>query len=415
MKLLRVACVCLAACGPFARGQDILDRAEQALSISAFDDSVRGRVSGTLDLEGYSFQQPPPALIDAAGHALFVPRLAVFLDAQIGSRVYVFAQARVDRGFDPDDDHGEARLDEYAVRFTPLHDARLNLQLGKFATIVGNWTARHASWTNPFINAPLPYEHLTGVWDAEAVRFSNQLLLWSHVRAGLAPGIAAREKYLRLPIIWGPSYAPGVAVSGALGRFRYAAEVKSAALASRPDTWTPANTHWNYPTVSARAGFRPNAAWDVGVSASVGSYLRPFADRTIVAQHGRGDYREIVVGQDVSFAWHHLQVWTEIYATRFEIPVVGNADVLAYYAEAKYKFTPQLSAALRWNEELFGTVRDRGGRTRWERNLWRIDAAPAWRFSPHVQLKLQYSLQHGDVPDTRERDQSFAAQLTVRF
>ena len=35
------------------------------------------------------------------------------------------------------------RLDEYAVRFTPSRDGTLSLQLGQFATIVGNWVARH--------------------------------------------------------------------------------------------------------------------------------------------------------------------------------------------------------------------------------------------------------------------------------
>ena len=52
-------------------------------------------------------------------------------------------QARADRRFDPADRHVEARLDEYAVRFTPWRDSRLNLQVGKFATVVGSWALRH--------------------------------------------------------------------------------------------------------------------------------------------------------------------------------------------------------------------------------------------------------------------------------
>src|ERR671935_240996 len=57
------------------------------------------------------------------------------------------------------------RLDEYALRITPWQDGRFTLQLGKFATVVGNWVPRHLSWDNPFINAPLVYDNFTAIQD----------------------------------------------------------------------------------------------------------------------------------------------------------------------------------------------------------------------------------------------------------
>src|SRR4029450_9659308 len=76
-----------------------------------------------------------------------------------------------------------------------------------------------------------------------------------------------------------------------------------------------------------------------------------------------GDYREFVLGQDISFAWHHLQLWAEFYEARFEVPNVGDADTFAYYVEAKYKFMPQLFGAVRWNQQLFNTINNGyGGR-----------------------------------------------------
>jgi hypothetical protein len=130
-------------------------------------------------------------------------------------------------------------------------------------------------------------------------------------------------------------------VSGALAKFRYAAELKNAPLSSRPRSWTLAEKWWTYPSVAARLAYLPNAMWTLGFSASTGSYLRPSAVRTLAPGFGRGDYREILFGQDVGFAWHHWQVWAELYATRFEFPRVGDADLVAGYVEAKYKFTPQ--------------------------------------------------------------------------
>ena len=39
------------------------------------------------------------------------------------------------------------------------------------------------------------------------------------------------------PMIWGPAYAIGVSVAGKLGIFEYAAEIKNAPVASRPEVW----------------------------------------------------------------------------------------------------------------------------------------------------------------------------------
>src|SRR4051794_23028347 len=100
--------------------------------------------------------------------------------------------------------------------------------------------------------------------------------------------------------------------------------------------------------------------WQFGLSASDGSYLRPVAGATIPAGQNRGDYRQRVVASDVSFAWHHFQFWGEIFATRFEVPNIGNAETVAYYLEAKYKLTPQFFGALRWNQQIFGDVPEAG-------------------------------------------------------
>ena len=156
---------------------DFLDETDQKLSLSAFNNQVRLRLSGTLDLEGYYIDQPPPGLIFTPSNALFNPRLIVFIDAQIGPYVSVFVQARVDRGFDPSDQGAQVRLDEYGLRVSPWKDVPFAMQAGKFATVVGNWVPRHYSWDNPFVNAPLPYENLTGIWDSYTPENVNDLCM----------------------------------------------------------------------------------------------------------------------------------------------------------------------------------------------------------------------------------------------
>jgi len=386
------------------QADDFIDRIDDALTISAFHDTLRTRLSGLIDLEFYHVEQPPPGLIDTTRNSLFNPRLSLFLDSQLGSRVYFFLESRLDRGFDPSDRGAQVRLDEYALRLSVLDDARLNLQVGKFATVVGNWVERHLSWQNPFVTAPLPYENLTPISDKIAP---------------FAPSYFDQEivagRYENNPLIWGPSYTTGISVAGQLGKFDYAIEVKNAALASRPESWDATEVGFNHPTVSGRGGFRPNESWNLGFSASSGPYFRPEADWTLPSGKNIGDYHEFLLGQDISFAWRHIQLWAEFYEVRFEVPRVGNADTFAYYLEGKYKITPQLFGALRWNQQLFGTVPNGyGGETPWGHDIWQVDAAVGYRFTAHTQLKLQYSLQD-ESGTSRDLSHSFAAQFTVRF
>ncbi len=384
-----------------ARAQDFLDRVDEALTFTTLNGDVRARVSGTLDLEAYSFSGPAPGLILTTSDALFNPRLSLFVDAQLGPAIYVFTQARVDRGFDPSDHGAQLRLDEYAVRVTPWQDGRFNLQVGQFSTVIGNYVARHLSWENPFINAPLPYENVTAIEDKRAPYYSY-----------LSVG-RPRDKYEYNPIIWGPSYATGVSVAGRIGQFDYAAEVKNASLSSRPESWPITRMDFDHPTVSGRLGFRPNEMWTFGVSASDGAYFRPEAMKTLPFGRDIGDYHERVVGQDISFAWHHLQIWAEFFEARFEIPGFTDADTFIYYLEVKYKFTPQFFGAMRWNQQFFGDVTNSyGGTAPWGHDLWRADIAAGYRFTAHTQLKLQYSFQdEKNGPSVR----MFAAQFTVRF
>ena len=405
MKVTWTFCFCLLACTAHALEiDDYFDQLDNALTVAAFQNNVRVRLSGTIDIEYYNFQQPAPGLIDSNIDNLFNPRLTLFLDAQIGSHIYFFAQSRLDRRFDPSDHGAQVRLDEYALRITPWEDGRLSLQVGKFATVVGNWVPRHLSWENPFINAPLVYENVTPIADKFAPASPTDF-----VRGFVY------DPDVWNPVIWGPSYASGVSVSGRLGQFDYAAEVKNSALSSRPESWSLTEIGFDNPTFSARVGYRPSEMWNFGISASDGAYFRPEAEVTLPRGRDIDDYRELVLGQDASFAWHHLQVWAEFYEARFQVPRVGNADTFTYYFEAKYKFTPELFGALRWNQQLFGTVSDdAGGGIRWSQNLGRIDMAAGYRFTAHTQLKLQYSYQH-ETTGPQVDNHLLAVQLTVRF
>jgi hypothetical protein len=416
---LRIIALCLAATAPcVAAVDDFLDRFDDFLTVNLLSGGVKARLSGTVDLEAYSFSQPPPGLIYTDRYSFFNPRLTLFLDAQIGPKLYLFAQARWDKGFDPGTVESRLEADEYALRYTPWDDGRLSVQVGKFATVFGSWAPRHLTWDSPFISAPLPYENLTGMWDESAADSVDTLHAWGGV--GKYAGTLSRSdtltsRLLRLPVIWGPSYTTGIAVFGHVGKFEYAAEMKNAALSSRVEYWNATEAQWDRPTFTGRLGYRPNQSWSFGFSGSVGCYLSDEADESLAAGHSLSDYRQIVLGQDISFEWHHWQLWAEFIESRFEIPTVGNADSFAYYIEAKYKFTPQLFGAVRWNQHIFGTIADSSGiEEKWGGDIWRTDLALGYRFTAHAQLKIQYSVER-HAADYSGFGHTFAGQFTLRF
>ena len=147
--------------------QEWLNQLETDLSLKNPSGSIRSDLTVLLDVEGYYVDQRPPGLI-FDDENFINPRATFYIDTMLGSHFYSFVQARVDRGFDPGQKKdGDARLDEYLLRWTPLEEKILNVQFGKFATVVGNWVPRHDSWENPLITPPLPYENVTTVADGD--------------------------------------------------------------------------------------------------------------------------------------------------------------------------------------------------------------------------------------------------------
>lgn len=415
MKALHLTFVLLCAtpASTWAWDDEWLDRLDARLTRAADDGVWRARLSGAVEVNFYRFDQPAPGLIEADGRTLFDPRLVLFLDAQMGARCYFFAQARVDGGFDPGARGGGLRLDEYALRVTPGDSDRLAFQIGKFATVVGQWVKRHQAWDNPFVFAPLAYENPTPIFDVTGAPSTAVLRTWAHLNRPFAR--AANDQY-RVPVLWGPSYASGASVAGRAAHFDYALELKNTALSSRPAAWDFSRTQFQNPTWNARLGWRPDLRWNFGVSFGTGTYLRSSAAGALPAGRKLSDYRQTTTGLDASFAWRHWQVWAEGYRARFAIPGIGDADTFVCFVEAKYKFAPQFFGAVRWNRQTFGDVRDDITRqpVPWGADQWRLDVAAGYRFTPHTELKLECDFEHGR-PGTGSGATTFAAQFVLRF
>jgi hypothetical protein len=277
----------------------------------------------------------------------------------------------------------------------------LNLQIGKFATCFGNWVPRHGFWDDAFLTSPLPYDNLLAVSDRSA-------------RNPSAPTIATRATGKRawLPIIWGPSYTTGVSIFGSRERWDYALEVKNAGVSSRPDSWNPWEENWSEPTVTGRVGFRPDAAWALGLSASHGTYLRRDAARTLLPGEDRSDFSSTVIGADLRWSHHQFQVLGEMLASRSRTTTAGDLDSLAYYLEGRWKVNGTLFVAARWaqqwNDDFIPA--GPGGIRGYTREIWRATAVAGFRVSENVLVKTEYSYNGGDA-----KENVFALGVGLRF
>jgi len=399
---MRISCLLIILIGmnsvPSLRGEWSLDTLDEAMSYSSPSQNVRADLSVLADLEWFVPEIPSPGLLFPDDQSWLNPRLALFLDIGISSYLQFHSQTRVDRGFDPGSaPSGDVRMDEYFLKLSPLADDRLHFKIGKFATAFGNWAPRNLSWDNPFVTAPLAYEDVLNVSDITMPTAPQALLARRQI---------ADKKGDWLTAIWGPSYASGASISGRLDMFDYALEVKNASLSSRPNEWDATRRGFDNPTVTARFGARPAEEWSFGTSFSHGSYT---------ADSVAGSPDQTTYGLDAAFQHHHLQLWSEVIYTQFEVPKVRDAEAVFYYLEARYKWTPQLWTALRWNHSLFGRVTDGlGSSAAWDRDTWRVDLSLGWRFNRHLQAKIQGSVggREGNEP---QGNHLLVTQITLKF
>ena len=139
LNLAAVFLVCMGLCMPGSASGGFLDDLGDALIFSSGDGSVQAELSGNVDVAVHYIDQRPPGLIFNDDRFLVAPRLSLFLDLFLGDLSYGFVKLRADRGFDPGyHPSGEVRIDEWLLRVRP-RNTRLSVQLGKFATVSGNW------------------------------------------------------------------------------------------------------------------------------------------------------------------------------------------------------------------------------------------------------------------------------------
>lgn len=374
-----------------------LHEAEARVTIGDFDLLL----SGLLEAEVLSFDEYPPGLI-VAEDSFYHGRATFFADATVGEHLYFFMQARADRNFDPHDFGHDFRVDEYFGRWSTWGDDwTASVQLGKFATPIGNFVPRHDAMNNPFLRAPIAYDHVTNVHDKVVV-------------PGNAALINRRDSddqvHKWVTMIWGPVYHSGGLATFTSGDWDLRLAVTNAAPSERPYSWDWRRGDDEAMAASGRIGWTAFTGFKLGVNAAQGAYLQRFVDDLLRSGREIGDYPQRLAGADLEYGFGHLTAFAEVFVSDWKIPNIdGRPRATAWSLEARYSLSelvlPGLFVAARAGQILFDDLRTAAGHsTPWDRTTWRAELAAGWAVKVNLLLKAEVMRVHTNGPHDNDDD-----------
>lgn len=391
-------------------------------SLEDLDLSVRwgefeAKVTGELNFRAYYYGREAPGISveEAALRADHYDPSRLPDGPELGGRVLLFldvfyqdwltlsAEFRGDRGIAAErGEEWDARVEQYWFRVSP-EAVPVELQAGKFAAPVGNFIGRHAPRSNPLTTFPLPYDHVTS---------------YTSLRDTPASVLARRDradrKFQRVPI-WEEVYAHGLMLFGGAEGVNGAVAVMNASPGSWGYDWDLDRRDFRDPTLYLRLSYAPGPAARFGFSWARGPHTKVDDDRTVPAGEHSGDFDHTLAGLDASFSAGHLDLFAEVYFSRFESPNVEDLDLWTGYVEGKVTVLPGLFAAARVGYIRFGHVDDASGASRqWDRDVARYEAGGGYFFTRNLFLKGTYQ-----VNDTRggrdPNDNLLMTELVLTF
>ena len=360
-----------------------------ALFLAANASAQSWHFSGSLENTLWLAAEVPPGFLEFDDGYLLDPCLSLTFDYQPDPHFFFHSTLRADRGFDPGTEpDGEVRLDEIILRYRPFGDGSLDIQLGKFPTIVGNWVPIHDYYEDPFILAPLPYSEINGINVNDPAANSPAAIA---TRAKLNGATIHRLKENWSSLIWGPAYSNGIAVFGSSEKFDYALELKNSGLGAQPREWEFGEGDFTTPNISARLGYRPDAAWALGLSTNRSYYLNTQAEDVLAPGVERDDFTQDLIGIDLRWAHRDWLFSGEVFYVNYHT-LHEDLSSLSYYLQARYKAAPGLWIAGRFGQTLSNEVAiPSGGESPWSPDYLRAELALGWRITPDVLVKTQYA------------------------
>ena len=296
----------------------------------------------------------------------------------------------------------------------------LLLRAGKFPAPFGNFLPRRYDSENALIGRPLAYFYQHNL-SATVVPESYDELLQTR-GSGSGNGYSNTQQNGEGMRFFGrEAYISGLQLLGQMNRLRYGIAVTNGAFS------TSANTnHSDRFNIAGHVQYMPMLGLQIGASFSSGAYLETdeASYQTGYSYKKTEDYRQTLVGADLSYSAGHLELWGEFLRNSYGSPyLIDKLGTNSWSAEAKYKINARIYLAGRWSTLLFDNVPDENdvdsdGATResWDYDVSQLELGFGYRIHRNGYAKLTHRLNRThDAPNCDPADDVTALQLVVFF
>lgn len=304
-------------------------------------------------------------------------RLRLFAQHWVNERIGIFSELLFDIAATAPRVNGA-----YVVVNQIAGQGWLNARIGMTPPPLGNYGLRDTYFNqDPVVGVPLPWQHRSTLDGTGLVR--NEDLVRRRQR-----------NLIGLPIVYLACWLPTWELLGQVGPFEYSVAATSGSMSnmSAMDEEGIAET--------VRIGMEPIQGIRFGVSGGIGPWIggQKF-DPLIQATSYPGkpeDYVQRVVGYDAEVSYGKVRLFSEGFATDWEVPLLAEKKLSAWsaYGEASYDFLPSWQAAVRGGVMRFGEVSStndgRGAPTGWDDDTVQIESAVSYRLAREVILRADW-------------------------
>jgi hypothetical protein len=321
--------------------------------------------------------------------------LIVGLTAEVkaGDRIAVLAEIRSENGGLPD---------PYAlyVRVRPWRARGFAIQAGRVPPTFGAFPRRHYPYDNLLIGYPLGYQYLTSL-RPDAVPANADELLRMRGRGWLSTfSVGNPAPNNGLPLVHAFRWDTGVQAHAASQRAEATVAVTTGTLANPLVGDDNAGRQ-----VAGRVVVRPLAGLAAGFSAARG----PFVSADTLHRGGidanTRDFTQTAWGADAEYSRGYYLVRFEAIVSDWRLPLVHAPAIdlplraVSNSIEGRYKISPGLYAAARYDHLTFSQVTGALRQDEWDAPVSRIEIGGGYSLQRNVTLKVAY--QHNTRQTTR--------------
>jgi len=390
-----------------ASAQDWPTLSGAGLGYLSDDGSVQVDVSGKVDLEVFRFSGHDAGLAYGRG-TLVAPRLRLFGDLFVGSRLYALVELRADRGEAPTSEVWEARVEQVFMRLASASGST-SIQAGRFASPFGSYAARHDTDVDPFVRPPLFYDYRTIISRTVHAPSAGGLLTWKN-----RPG---EFRIVGAPPIWNVPYQWGAMLSGSAIGLRYRVATMNSAPSSEVDAWGWNAERMKHPSVVLGVQRALSAELSVGLSLNRGPYVEP-----ALVETDHTAYKQTGLTADFVFARGSLVARGELLKDHWDVPNLAQDLVeWGYNLEAQIDVAAGVSVSGRLGLLDFRPLNDGlgtasplpGGQADWDYDTARYEFGMGYRLARNA--GLLGSFMHNVTTVLDPDDDLWSVRLWWRF